>query len=187
MTARTSPFFIVILFAGLLSSSCSDRAEPGNANIPKMPMTSIAFARGQPIPDKYTGQGEDLSPPLQWSGAPAQTQSLALICDDPDAPVGTFTHWVIYNIPSTTAAFTENVPKIATLTDGTKQGKNSFGNIGYNGPAPPPGKTHHYCFRLYALDTVLNLDPGAEKSAVLDAMKGHVLAEGELMGTYLKQ
>jgi Raf kinase inhibitor-like YbhB/YbcL family protein len=187
MMPRTNFFFVAILFAGLLSSSCSNQAEPGSANTPKIQLTSAAFAEGQPIPDKYTGQGEDLSPPLQWSGAPAGAQSFALICEDPDAPLGAFTHWVVYNMPPATAALSENVPKTETLPDGTRQGKNGFGNIGYNGPAPPPGKTHHYYFRLYALDTVLNLDSGTTKNDVVSAMKGHVLAEGEAMGTYLRQ
>ena len=150
----------------------------------KIQVTSTAFAQGQPIPQKYTGQGDDVSPPLQWTGTPPNTKSLALICDDPDAPMGTFTHWVLYNIPSASAVLTENVPKMETLDDGRKQGKNSFGNIGYNGPMPPPGKPHHYYFKLYALDTTLNLDPGENRADLLDAMKGHIIAEGELMGTY---
>ena len=187
MMPRTNFFFVAILFACLLSSSCSNQAEPGNANTPKIQVTSGAFAEGRPIPDKYTGQGEDLSPPLQWSGAPAGAQSFALICEDPDAPMGTFTHWIVYNMPPATAALSENVPKTETLPNGTRQGKNDFGNIGYNGPAPPPGKTHHYYFRLYALDTVLNLDSGTTKNDVVSAMKGHVLAQGDAMGTYLKQ
>jgi len=187
MTARANLFFIAVLFAGLLSSSCSNQADPGSPGKPKMSLTSTAFAQGQPIPDKYTGQGEDLSPPLQWSGAPANVQSFVLICEDPDAPMGAFTHWVIYNIPPAISSLSENVPKNASLSGGTRQGQNGFGNIGYNGPAPPPGKTHHYYFRLYALDDVLTLDPGAAKKAVVNAMQGHVLAEGELIGTYLRQ
>jgi Raf kinase inhibitor-like YbhB/YbcL family protein len=178
--------FILIpaLLAGLWLSSCSNQAEPDSANTPTMQLTSPAFANGQPIPDKYTGQADDISPRLEWSGAPLNTKSFALICEDPDAPMGTFTHWLIYNLPGTATVLSQNIAKTGTLPDGSRQGRNSFGNIGYNGPAPPPGSTHRYFFRLYALDNLLNLDGGADKATLLKAMTGHVLAKGELMGTY---
>lgn len=147
-------------------------------------LTSTAFAQNQPIPEKYTGQADDISPRLEWTGAPLNTKSFALICEDPDAPMGTFTHWIIYNVRGTATFLPQNIAKTGTLPDGSKQGKNSFGNIGYNGPAPPPGKPHHYHFRLYALDAVLGLAAGASKSDVLNAMNGHILAQGELVGTY---
>jgi Raf kinase inhibitor-like YbhB/YbcL family protein len=148
-------------------------------------LTSTAFAPGQPIPSKYTCNGENVSPPLRWSDPPPGTQSLALICDDPDAPAGTWVHWVLYNLPSKARALAEAVPANADLPDGSRQGKNSGGRLGYSGPCPPSG-THRYFFKLYALDTVLGLASGADKSQLLPAMQGHILAQTELMGTYKK-
>ena len=149
-----------------------------------MRLSSEAFANGQPIPDKYTCHGQDVSPPLQWSGAPSQTKSIALTCEDPDAPSGTFTHWVIFNVPATATGLAENVAKTGTLPDGSKQGKNSFGNIGYNGPCPPAGQAHHYIFKVYALDTTVSLDTGTQKEDLLNAINGHILAQGQWTGTY---
>jgi hypothetical protein len=148
-------------------------------------ITSTAFAHGQPIPPAYTCDGKGISPPLAWSGAPAGTESLALIMDDPDAPAGTFVHWVIYNIPSSAAGLPEAVSRDARLADGSLQGPGSAGRAGYTGPCPPSG-THRYFFKLYALDTVLNIS-GAGKDQLLEAMQGHVLAQGELMGTFSRQ
>lgn len=150
-------------------------------------LTSPAFAEGQPIPAKYTGDGPDVSPPLQWSGVPAGAKSLALICDDPDAPVGTWVHWVLYGLPASATELPENVPPQETLPSGARQGVNDFGRVGYGGPAPPPGKPHRYYFKLYALDTELNLKPKATKQELLRAMQGHILAEGQLMGTYQRR
>jgi Raf kinase inhibitor-like YbhB/YbcL family protein len=147
-------------------------------------LTSAAFADGQAVPDKFTCHGQDISPPLQWSGAPPQTKSIALTCEDPDAPSGTFTHWVIFDVPATASSLSENVSKTTALPDGTQQGKNSFGNIGYNGPCPPGGKTHHYIFKIYALDTPLTLDSGPAKEDLINAINGHILAQGQLTGTY---
>jgi Raf kinase inhibitor-like YbhB/YbcL family protein len=146
-------------------------------------LTSTAFAPGQPIPSKYTCDGENVSPPLHWSDPPHGTQSLALICDDPDAPAGTWVHWVLYNLLAKARALPEAVPANADLPDGSRQGKNSGGRLGYSGPCPPSG-THRYFFKLYALDTVLGLASGADKSQLLQAMQGHILAQTELMGTY---
>jgi Raf kinase inhibitor-like YbhB/YbcL family protein len=171
----------------LYVAGCSNKTEPLPASAAKIQVTSSVLQEGQPIPDKYTGHGQDVSPPLQWTGAPPQTKSFAIVCDDPDAPDGTFTHWIIYNVPPADTNFTENITKTETLPDGSQQGKNSFGNIGYNGPAPPAGQMHHYHFRLFALDTMLNLSSGVDRDDLLNAMKGHVLAEGELMGTYESQ
>lgn len=140
-------------------------------------MSSSAFMNGGVIPQQYTCDGQDLSPALSWSGLPAGTKSLALIMDDPDAPVGTFTHWVVYNIPVDTAGIAEGG------TVGT-EGPTSFGKTGYGGPCPPRGKPHRYFFRLYALDDVLNLKPGLNVAALRKAMEGHVLAAGEIMGIY---
>lgn len=150
----------------------------------KMELTSEAFQNGQRISNQYTVNGPDISPPLHWSGLPARASSLALICDDPDAPMGTWVHWVIYNIPASEHELKAGVVTQENLPDGARQGKNSFGKIGYSGPSPPPGKPHRYFFKLYALDSKLNLPSGVKKDALLDAIKNHVLAETQLMGTY---
>jgi Raf kinase inhibitor-like YbhB/YbcL family protein len=144
---------------------------------------SPAFANGEPIPQKYTCQGADVSPALAWSDAPSNTKSLMLIVDDPDAPSGTWTHWIFSNIPPTTHGLPEGVEKTEIVLGGY-QGINDFKVAGYGGPCPPPGKAHRYFFRLYALDTKLVLKPGATEQSVEAVMKGHVLAQAELMGTY---
>ena len=154
-------------------------------------LTSTAFGQGKPIPAKYTGEGDDVSPPLSWSKLPEGTEELALICDDPDAPTDEpWVHWVIYKIPATVNGLVENIPADAELKQptGAMQGKNSWTSgelIGYRGPMPPPGHgTHHYFFRLYALDAKLSVAPGLTKNQLLDEMRGHVIGQGELMGTY---
>lgn len=149
-------------------------------------LTSPAFADGARIPQKYTGDGEDVSPALQWSDPPAMAKSWALICDDPDAPRGTWLHWVIFNLPAKLRQLDEAQSTAGTFADGTKQGTNDFGTIGYRGPAPPRGKTHRYFFKLYALDTILDLPPGATKGQWLSAMQGHVLGEAQLVGLYIR-
>ena len=145
---------------------------------------SAAFAQGQAIPKKYTCDGPDVSVPLAWNDPPAGTKSFALIADDPDAPMGTWVHWVLYDLPAEVRQLPEGVPKQETLSDGSKQGENGFGRIGYGGPCPPPGKPHRYFFKLYALDKKLNLAPRATKPQVLTAVKGHILVEAQGMGTY---
>jgi Raf kinase inhibitor-like YbhB/YbcL family protein len=147
-------------------------------------ISSTAFNDNDAIPKQHTGDGANTSPPLRWSDPPEGTQSFALICDDPDAPRGTWVHWVLFNLPLESHELPEGVPTRETLGDGAKQGKNDFGKIGYGGPAPPKGKPHRYFFKLYALDTKLDLAAGATKAQLLAAMKGHVLAEGQLMGKY---
>jgi Raf kinase inhibitor-like YbhB/YbcL family protein len=147
-------------------------------------LTSAAFQPGATIPKQYTGDGADHSPPLRWSEPPAGTKSLALICDDPDAPRGTWVHWVLFNLPGQTRELAEGVPMTETLGNGAEQGKNDFGKIGYGGPAPPKGKPHRYFFKLYALDGSVDLPAGATKAQLVEAMKGHILAEGQLMGHY---
>ena len=147
-------------------------------------ITSTAFSEGQPIPQKYTCQGSDFSPPLVWTNTPPNTKSFALIVDDPDAPAGIWVHWVLYDLPATATGLAENTPKSEQLPDGAKQGLNSGSRLGYGSPCPPSGKPHRYFFKLYALDAPLNLKPGATKKDLLKAMEGHVLAEGQLMGTY---
>ncbi|MCD6340057.1 MAG: YbhB/YbcL family Raf kinase inhibitor-like protein, partial [Verrucomicrobia bacterium] len=131
--------------------------------------------------------GEDVSPPLAWSGAPEGAQAFALICDDPDAPMGTWVHWVIYDIPAEAAGLEENVPPEESLPNGARQGRNDFRRIGYGGPCPPPGKPHRYFFRLYALSAKTGLPPGATKARLLQAMEGKILAQAELMGTYQRR
>jgi Raf kinase inhibitor-like YbhB/YbcL family protein len=147
-------------------------------------LTSTAFPPKGTIPRQYTGDGTDRSPPLAWSEPPPGTLSLALVCDDPDAPRGTWVHWVLFNLPAQARELEEGVPATETLGNGAKQGRNDFGNLGYGGPAPPRGKPHRYFFKLYALDVALDLPPGATKAHLLQAMKGHVLAEGQLVGSY---
>jgi Raf kinase inhibitor-like YbhB/YbcL family protein len=150
----------------------------------KITLTSPAFREGDTIPKQYTGDGKDASPPLQWDGGPEGTKSLALICDDPDAPRGTWVHWVLFNLPGDVRELAEGMPAEKVLTNGARQGKNDFGKIDYGGPAPPRGKPHRYFFKLYALDTLLDLQPGATKDQVVKAMEGHILTEGQLMGRY---
>lgn len=150
----------------------------------KLELTSTAFADGMAIPKQHTGDGKDTSPPLRWSDPPAQTKTLALICDDPDAPGGTWVHWVLFNVPADTRELGEGVPTKEILGTGAKQGKNDAGTIGYGGPAPPKGKAHRYFFKLYAMDTILDLPAGSTKDQLLAAMKGHIVADGQVMGRY---
>ncbi|MCP4688378.1 MAG: YbhB/YbcL family Raf kinase inhibitor-like protein [Desulfobacterales bacterium] len=148
-----------------------------------MKLTSAAFTEGAMIPVKYTCDGADPSPPLQWGPAPGGARSFALICDDPDAPAGNWVHWVYYSIPADVKALPENVGAAERPGPGGVQGKNDFRKLGYGGPCPPGG-THRYYFKLYALDAVLDLPPGASKKTLLKAMEGHILEEAQLMGRY---
>jgi len=146
-------------------------------------VSSEAFEEGGMIPAKYTCDEDDISPPLAWDSIPEGTKTLALICDDPDAPMGTWVHWVLFNLPVDISELPENVPPERELENGAKQGTNDFGRIGYGGPCPPGG-THRYYFKLCALDAVLDLEAGARKPQLLEAMEGHILAKGQLMGRY---
>ncbi|MGQ9621648.1 MAG: YbhB/YbcL family Raf kinase inhibitor-like protein [Bacteroidales bacterium] len=148
-----------------------------------MKLISSAFKEGEMIPSKYTCDGPDVSPPLEWSEIPDGTKSFALINDDPDAPVGTWVHWVIYDIPENVNRLPENVPKTEVIENGARQGRNDFGRIGYGGPCPPGG-THRYYFKIYALNRKLDLRSGITKRDLLKAMEGHILAESYLMGRY---
>jgi Raf kinase inhibitor-like YbhB/YbcL family protein len=147
-------------------------------------ISSPDFQNGGDIPKKFTCDGADISPELSWTDAPAGTQGFALIADDPDAPAGTWTHWVIYEIPAHVHKLDQNVPKNEDLPSGARQGRNDFRKIGYAGPCPPAGKPHRYFFKLYALDTRLNLKPGTSKAELEKSMQGHTLAKTELMGKY---
>ncbi len=151
-------------------------------------LTSETISHNQPIPRKHTGDGEDVSPTLTWSDVPEGCAEFALIMDDPDAPSREpWVHWVLYKIPADTTELPENIPQTETLSapTGAVQGENSWGTIGYRGPAPPKGHgTHHYHFKLYALDTAFPLQPGLDKHKLLKQISGHILAEGELVGTY---
>ena len=174
---------------GLLLASC--RSANTNTlqlseSVKTMELTSSAFSANQQIPSKYTCDGDDISPPLSWNEPPAGTQSFALICDDPDAPVGTFVHWVWFNIPADTREIPESISNEANPSVGGIQGKNNFGKLGYGGPCPPGGN-HRYFFKLYALDTQLSLEAGANKAQVLEAMEGHILANAELIGMYQRK
>jgi len=149
-------------------------------------ITSSAFENEGMIPAKYTCDGADVSPPLQWESIPDGAKSVALICDDPDAPMGTFVHWVVFNVPADAKQLNENVPGDEILANGAKQGTSDFGRIGYGGPCPPGG-THRYFFKIYALDAQVDLEAGASKSELLKAMEGHIVAQGQLIGKYKRQ
>jgi len=149
-----------------------------------MKLSSPAFEEGGYIPVKYTCDGEDISVPLLFGDIPAEAESLALIMDDPDAPAGTFVHWVIYNIPADSGGLPEGIPAEPYLAEGIRQGVNSFGNIGYGGPCPPPGGAHRYMFKLYARDRALDIDAGLSKHELLSAMEGSVIAGAGTMGLY---
>jgi len=176
---------VVVALGALFASRFMPVSQSSSTTVPQnqtaMTLASSAFRNGERIPAKYTCNGPDVSPPLNWTGAPNQTKSFVLILDDPDARG--FIHWVIFNIPSTMTGLKEAIPAKGELPNGAIQGGNDFGAIGYNGPCPPMG-THRYVFHLYALDITLGLSPGVSKQAVLAAMNGHVLAEVELTALY---
>ena len=149
-----------------------------------MEIHSTAFSDRSPIPAQYTCDGTDISPPLRWTNPPPETRSFALLCDDPDAPAGTWVHWVIYDLPAATTSLSQGVHPRETVEHGARQGKNDFRKIGYGGPCPPAGKPHRYFFKLYALDAGLDLEPGATKAQLEKAMRGHILEEAQLIGMY---
>ncbi len=167
---------MILLFAG-----CITKEEE---NMEKISVLAEGFNEGDIIPDEFTCNGKDISPSISLKGIPEGTKSIALIMDDPDAPGGTFVHWIIYDIPSRTQNLPKGMPPDKTLADGSMQGMTDFGQPGYGGPCPPPGKPHRYFFKVYALDMKINLPAGASKNQVESAMKGHILADGVLMGKY---
>ena len=147
-------------------------------------ITTTAFRDGSSIPKRFTCDGSDVSPALSWGNPPAGTISLAIIADDPDAPAGTWVHWVLYDLPADTRKLPEGVAKDRELPNGALQGRNDFGKIGYNGPCPPRGSEHRYFFKLYALDSKTGLKAGVTKSELERAMKGHVLSQAQLVGKF---
>jgi Raf kinase inhibitor-like YbhB/YbcL family protein len=174
--------FSFVFGLALSDSQAAEKTEKG-----AMQLISTAFSEGTPIPAQYTCDGKNASPPLKWSGVPSGVKSFALIADDPDAPVGTWVHWVLYDLPPDASELAQDLPKGPQIPNGAKQGLNDFKQLGYGGPCPPPGKPHRYFFKLYALDTQLALKPGATKKEVERAMEKHILAQGQLMGTYKRQ
>ncbi len=181
---KVNLFLILLLFSFCNEEVKNESKKEGGKKM-GLNITSTAFANEAMIPSKYTCDGEDISPPLKWESAPEGVRSFALISDDPDAPVGTWVHWVIFNIPADVNELQESFSSEAELDNGTKQGKSDFGRIGYGGPCPPGG-THRYFFKLYALDTVLDLQSGITKADLLNAMEGHILEEAQLMGKYTR-
>jgi len=178
--STTSLLLISLLaFGGLFVPSLADGGDAMSLKV-----TSDAFHDGEPIPKDHTCDGADRSPPLQWEDAPEGTKAFAVVVDDPDAPVGTWTHWLIYNVPPAAKALGRGVPTKDTLGDGSRQGTNDFGKIGYGGPCPPRGSNHRYFFKVYALSAPLDLEPGAKRDAVLKALKEKTLAQGQLIGRY---
>ena len=187
MKAKTFLLSVVLLFVGVSIFAVNNKKKKEVTSSMSLQITSSAFGEGEFIPLRYTCDGPDVSPPLNWTGTPTGCKSFALICDDPDAPVGTWVHWVIYNIPPSSHGLKENVPKEVELKDGTKQGINDFRRIGYGGPCPPHGVPHRYFFKLYALSKMLTLPSGATKDQLLSAMEGSILAKAELMGRYRRK
>jgi len=174
--------FLILCLAGILSISCPVFGQ-AEESMDKIELWSTAFGTGESIPSDFTCDGADISPPIEWSGVPAAAKSLAVIAEDPDAPGGNWVHWLIYNLSPHLDQLPAGIPQKADLPGGGLQGRNDFGGIGYGGPCPPRG-VHRYSFKIYALDALLHLNPGATKKELLNAMQGHVLAEGQLMGTY---
>ena len=173
---------LLLLFSLAVVSGCI-AGEKEVKTMEKITVSTEAFREGGDIPAEYTCDGRDVSPSLSWKGIPENTKSIALIMDDPDAPMGTFVHWVLFNIPAGTQKLPEGMLGNQTLGDGSRQGMTDFGRVGYGGPCPPRG-THRYYFKVYALDAMPDLPPGATKKHLENAMKGHILATGELMGKY---
>lgn len=180
MKIKTLAKLILCILMITFSGCQSTQVETGEMEetMDKIKITSPAFVDGGTIPVKYTCDGADVSPQLDWENLPAGTRSLALISDDPDAPMGTWVHWVLFDIPPDTTGLPEGVKGIGT------QGKNDFRKLGYGGPCPPKGPAHRYFFKLYALDTKLGLKEGATKADVEKAMQGHILAQGQIIGKY---
>lgn len=181
---RTKSVLLVGIIPAMALMQCAGAGSKEGDGSMIVKMRSAAFEDGGTLPKKFTCDGVNVSPPLEWSHVPEGAKSLALICDDPDAPMGTWVHWVIYGVPPDSTSLPEGVPTKEVIEGVALQGENDFKRTGYGGPCPPPGKPHRYFFKLYALDAQLNLAPGARKKELEHAMKGHVLAQGQLMGRY---
>ena len=184
--ARRRTFYLLVSLAGLyFFKGTTDGVCAKTRGGAKMAITitSTAFTDGSMIPRDYTCDGMDISPPMAWADVPEGTKSLAIICDDPDAPMGTWVHWVLFNIPATVNELPQSMPPDKVLENGARHGINDFRKFGYGGPCPPGG-THRYYFKLYALDIELMQEPGLTKAELLKAMKGHILGKGQLMGRY---
>lgn len=162
----------------------TDTAVTAAVQKQSLTVTSAAFKQGAPIPTRYSCDGENISPALTWSAGPSGTKSFALVCEDPDAPSGMFVHWVMYNIPATERGVAENIEKNELLPNGTREGKNGAGQTGYTGPCPPPGKTHRYFFRVFALDTEMNLSGDVNRDLLMSAIQPHIIGQGASMGTF---
>ena len=147
-------------------------------------VSSAAFAGDGTIPVRHSGLGEDASPPLAWSRPPGRTKALVVLCEDPDAKAGTWLHWLIYDIPASENGLPQGIPRTEAAAGGARQGRNSFGRLGWNGPCPPAGEEHRYVFRLFAVSKLLGLQPGAGREEALEAMKGWILARAELTGRF---
>ncbi len=178
------PVFVVVLAVVACGGSSPDPTPADLTATPSMMLESSAFAAGETIPAEFSCDGNNVSPPLQWSDPPEGTQAYVLLVEDPDVASNTYDHWVLYDLPVDWRLLGIAVSPSGTLPKGTLEGKNSAGKVGYTGPCPPKGQTHHYRFRVYALDTPTGLDAGASKSDVLKAMQGHVLGYGELIGVF---
>jgi Raf kinase inhibitor-like YbhB/YbcL family protein len=176
---------LICAFVAACSPSGQNVAAPRKP-AEKFKLTSAAFEAGAVIPPEYTCSGSDISPALQWTDPPAGTKSFALIVDDPDAPAGTWVHWVLFNLPPSSRELPENMAKDAELPGGGRNGRSDFQRLGYGGPCPPPGPAHRYFFKLYALDAKLQLKAGATKADLESAMKDHILAQAELMGRFAR-
>jgi Raf kinase inhibitor-like YbhB/YbcL family protein len=181
---RTPLRLIFALFLSISLLLLSPRRANARGPAMNLELQTNAFTPGSEIPKRFTCSGSDDSPSLSWTSVPNGSRSLALIVDDPDAPSGTFDHWIVYAIPPQSNGLSEGIPKTEELPNGSRQGRNSFGRIGYGGPCPPPGHPHHYRFRLYALDIEVTLPPGANRTQLERVMTDHVLAQAELVGTY---
>ena len=185
MYARVFCFLMSIGVALLLVGELHCLSQSKAMAAGTIQVTSTVFQQEGMIPKKYTCSGRNISPPLAWSGVPKEAKSIALIMDDPDAPGRTYVHWVVFNMPPGTSGLPEKVSRGKTIPSGGQQGITTNRKNGYLGPCPPSG-THRYYFKLYALDTMLNLKSGATKSQLLKAMEGHVIGQGQLMGRYKK-
>jgi Raf kinase inhibitor-like YbhB/YbcL family protein len=182
--ALIAGFGVCLALLGACGDGAKSPAETPSPDVATFSLTSEAFGNDETIPALYACDGENVSPPLAWSGAPAETKAYALIMDDPDAPGGTFTHWVLFDLPAEMRALATGVKTSGRPPVGGAQGGNDADGSGYTGPCPPPGDPHHYRFTLYALDGLINLDPGAKRQEVLDAAEGHVVGRAELVGSY---